>query len=90
MTATSQRPELAAALLMLERMGLSLDDLAGVAAVYDAPTFTEFVPKVRAAVTAGTLKPYGSYWDRMIDAWPDRRLTEPTPIELSQLAEAPR
>ena len=69
MTATSKRPELAAALLMLERMGLSLDDLAGVAAVHDS-TLTEFVPKVRAAVTAGPLKAYGSYWDRMVDAWP--------------------
>jgi integrase/recombinase XerC len=48
------------------------------------------VPKVRAAVTAGTLKAYGSYWDRMVEAWPDRRLTEATPIELSQLAESLR
>jgi hypothetical protein len=55
------RPEVAAALLVLERMGLSPADL--LSAPRDratVPTFAEYVPVVAEAVTAGTRRAYGS------------------------------
>lgn len=90
MTGSDQRAEVAAALLMLDRMGLSLQDLVGAGPAKPPPTFAEFVPKVRAAVTAGTLKAYGTYWNRLVDEWGDRLITDPRPIELSQFAETLR
>ena len=49
------------------------------------PTFAEYVPVVSAAVSAGTRRAYGSYWNRVIDQWGERRLDEPTPSEIRQL-----
>jgi hypothetical protein len=59
-----------AGLVLLERMGL---------------TFAEYVPVVSAAVSAGTRRAYGSYWNRVIEHWGDRRLDEPTPSDIRQL-----
>ena len=47
--------------------------------------FAEYVPVVAAAVSAGTRRAYGSYWNRIVDHWGDRRLDEPTPSEIQQL-----
>src|SRR6201999_171482 len=58
--ATSQQAVVEAALVLLERMGLSPADL--VAAPRDrkvVPTFAEYVPVVSAAVSAGTRRPGG-------------------------------
>jgi site-specific recombinase XerD len=85
-TGLSSRPEVAAALLVLERMGLSPADLLSVPSVRPAvPTFAEYVPVVAAAVTAGTRRAYGSYWNRVTDHWGSRRLDEPTPSDIRQL-----
>ena len=75
-----------AALLLLERMGLTPADL--LARPHDrpqAPTFAEFIPVVSAAVTAGTRRAYGSYWNRVTDHWGQRRLDEVTPSDIRQL-----
>ena len=48
------------------------------------PTLGEYVP-VAEAVTAGTRRAYGSYWNRVVEHWGDRRLDEPTPSEIRQL-----
>ena len=85
-TAASQQAAVEAALVLLERMGLSPADL--VAAPRDravVPTFAEYVPVVSAAVSAGTRRAYGSYWNRIVEHWGDRRLDEPTPSEIRQL-----
>ncbi len=80
------RPELAAARLMLERMGISPADLLDVApARASAPTFAQYVPVVSAAVSSGTRRVYGSYWKRVVDAWGDRRIDEPVSSEIEQL-----
>ena len=80
------RPEVQAALLVLERMGLSPADLMAVSiARATAPTFAAYVPVVSAAVTAGTRRAYGTYWNRVVEQWGDRRLNEPTPSEIRQL-----
>jgi hypothetical protein len=75
-----------AALLMLRQMGLSPHDL--VTAPRDrppVPTFAGYVPVVSAAVTAGTRRAYGSYWNRVLEHWGERRLDEPAPSEIRQL-----
>ena len=77
-TGGSVRTDVEAALLVLERMGLSPADLLAVPRGRPVvPTFVEYVPVVADAVTAGTRRAYGSYWNRVIDHWGDRRLDEP-------------
>ncbi len=49
------------------------------------PTFAGYIPVVSAAVSAGTRRAYGSYWNLVIEHWGDRRLDEPTPSEIRQL-----
>jgi integrase/recombinase XerC len=84
--AASQQAVVEAALVLLERMGLSPADLTAVPQVRKpVPTFAEYVPVVSAAVSAGTRRAYGSYWNRVVDQWGDRRLDEPTPSEIRQL-----
>jgi len=82
----SQQAAVEAALVLLERMGLSPADLATVPQPRkQVPTFAEYVPVVSAAVSAGTRRAYGSYWNRVVEHWGDRRLDEPTPSEIRQL-----
>jgi integrase/recombinase XerC len=74
------------ALVVLERMGLTPADLAAVPQDRaEVPTFAEYVPVVSAAVSAGTRRAYGSYWNRVTEHWGDRRLDEPSPSEIRQL-----
>jgi hypothetical protein len=62
---TSRQAVVEAALVLLERMGLSPADLAAVPQPREqVPTFAEYVPVVSAAVSAGTHRAYGSYWTR--------------------------
>ena len=80
--------DLDAARLLLARMGLSARDLLDNApARRPVPTFAVYVPVVAAAVGDGTRRVYGSYWNRILDQWADRRLDEPTPSEIKQLVE---
>jgi integrase/recombinase XerC len=56
-----------AALVLLDRMGLSPQDLLAVPRERPVlPTFAEYIPVVAAAVTAGTRRAYGSYWNRVL------------------------
>ena len=72
-----------AAMLVLERMGLSPADLlAAPAARPAAPTFAEYIPVVSALVSDGCRRAYGSYWNRVTDQWGSRRIDEPTPSEI--------
>jgi integrase len=77
--------ELAAARLLLDRMGISPQELLESGPGPSVPTFAEYVPKVVAAVSPGMRRTYGTYWNRLIDEWGHRRLDEPTPIEIEQL-----
>jgi integrase/recombinase XerC len=82
----SQQAVVEAALVLLDRMGLSPADLVPAPANRPAvPTFVEYVPVVSAAVSAGTRRAYGSYWNRILAHWGDRRLDEITPSEIRQL-----
>ncbi|WBB50240.1 site-specific integrase [Verrucosispora sp. WMMA2044] len=85
---TAGRAELDAARLLLARMGISPADLVEAASDRPpAPTFAEYVPVVAAAVSDGTRRAYGSYWKRVLEHWGRRRLDEPSPSEIEQLAE---
>ncbi|WP_203790965.1 integrase [Paractinoplanes rishiriensis] len=57
-------------------MGISPDDLLNAAPRTLAPTFAEYVPIVSAAVGNGTRRVYGSYWNRVVTRWGERRLDE--------------
>jgi integrase/recombinase XerC len=84
--AASQQAAVDAALLVLERMGLSPDDLTAAPRDRPAvPTFADYVPVVSAVVTDGTRKAYGSYWNRVTEQWGTRRLDEPTPSDIRHL-----
>ena len=85
-SAASQQAVVEAALVLLERMGLSPADLTAVPqARKPVPTFAEYVPVVSAAVSARTRRAYGSYWNRVTEQWGGRRLDEITPSEIRQL-----
>jgi len=82
----SRQAVVEAALVLLERMGLTPADLAAVPQVRKpVPTFAEYVPVVSAAVSAGTRRAYSSYWNRVVERWGGRRLDEPAPSEIRQL-----
>ena len=82
----SRQAVVEAALVLLERMGLTPADLAATSQSRpEVPTFAEYVPVVAAAVSTGTRRAYGSYWNRVIEHWGARRLDEPTPSEIRHL-----
>src|SRR6266704_6784399 len=77
-----------AAMLVLERMGLTPADLlAAPAARPAAPTFAEYIPVVSALVSDGCRRAYGSYWNRVVDRWGSRSIDKPTPSEIRQLVQ---
>lgn len=83
------RADLDAARMLLERLGVTPEQLiASASAPTVVPTFAEYVPRVSEAVTAGTRRVYETYWRRVVVVWGARPLTEPSALEISQLAEA--
>jgi integrase len=77
-----------AAMLVLERMGLTPADLLAAPQVRPAaPTFAGYIPVVSALVSGGCRRAYGSYWNRVVDQWGSRRIDEPTPSEIRQLVQ---
>lgn len=81
--------DLQAARLLLARMGITPEQLLGAERVANRrmPTFREYIGQVCDAVPIGTQRAYATYWRRIIDAWGDRRLDEPTSLEIKQLCE---
>lgn len=80
--------DLDAARLILERMGLSPEDLLATPAPKPAlPTFAEYIPTVSAAVSEGTRRVYSSYWNRIVERWGDRHIDELTATEIKQFVE---
>lgn len=87
-SAAERQAEVAAAKRLLSRMGVSLADLLAVPEDRPPmPTFTEYIAKVSASMGAGTLWVYGSYWNRILDQWADRRLDEITASDIRQLVQ---
>lgn len=79
-----------AARLLLARLGVTPEQLIGAqpAERKEMPTFREYIEHVSEAVPIGTRRAYGTYWRRIIDAWGDRRIDEPAPLEIGQLCES--
>jgi integrase/recombinase XerC len=94
MTADSHAPaaaELEAIRVLLARMGVTPEQLlTGAISRRPIPTFDEYIDRVSLAVTSGTRRVYTTYWGRVRDVWGHRRLDEPTPLEIKQLAERAR
>jgi integrase len=82
--------DLDAARLLLARMGITPEQLLITerAANTHMPTFREYISQVSDAVPIGTRHAYQTYWQRIIAAWGDRRLDEPTPLEIKKLCES--
>jgi integrase len=77
-----------AARLVLASLGVSPEQLLAVGRVTGLlPTIRDYLSQVQNAVPAGTRRAYGTYWQRIVDVWGDRRIDEPTPLEIRQLAE---
>jgi integrase/recombinase XerC len=80
--------EIEAARVLLARMGVTPEQLLkGATRRPPMPTFDQYIDRVALAVTDGTRRVYDSYWRRIRAAWGGRRLDEPTPLEIKQLAE---
>lgn len=87
-TPTISATEIEAARLLLSRLGVSPEQLlAGPVRREVVPTFSEYIDRVSAAVGSGTRRVYDTYWRRLRQQWGDRRLDEPTPLEIKQLCE---
>ncbi|MBE8525761.1 site-specific integrase [Amycolatopsis sp. H6(2020)] len=77
-----------AARLVLASLGVTPEQLLAVGRHSGPlPTIRDYISQVANAVPAGTRRAYGSYWERVVKAWGDRRIDEPTPLEIRQLAE---
>ena len=90
-----RQAELDAARLVLARLGITPDQLVAhctdnVRARPSMPTFDEYIAQVSEVVSAGTFRVYDSYWRRIRRVWGERRLDEPTPSEIRQLAQRTR
>jgi integrase len=85
---TADRELMAAARMMLQRMGVDPADLmTNPADRPPVPTFDAYIPEVEKAVSPGTAKTYGSYWNRIRAKWGPRTLLEPTATEIKQFEE---
>jgi hypothetical protein len=76
--------------VLLDQLGIRPEDLLGVTASSPSPrmpTIGEYVDRVTGAVSPGAHRVYGTYWRRVSEVWGHRRLDEPTPTEIRELAE---
>ena len=90
--ADSARPalsDLEAARVLLAKMGVCPADLVAPSdeGRPGAPSFSEYVPRVSGAVSAGARRVYASYWNKVIREWGPRPITSVTALEISQLTE---
>jgi integrase/recombinase XerC len=86
MTGAPTQAELDAARLVLDRMGVTAADLLN-SVKPPAPTFGEYIPIVAAAVSDGTRRAYGPYWNRVLDQWADISLSDRTPTDIQRLVQ---
>jgi integrase/recombinase XerC len=87
-TPAADREVIAAARVLLQRMGVDPADLMREAPDRPlVPTFDEYIPQVADAVSPGTAGTYGSYWKRIAAKWGPRTLVEVSPTEVEQFRE---
>ena len=87
----TQTENIAAARLLLKKMGIDPADLLqDPASAPEIPTFADYIPRVSRAVSPGTRRVYTTYWNRVIDAWGPRLITEPSPWRSASSPRTPR
>lgn len=85
------QPDLETARVLLARLGITAEQLLTLSGPSPAvPTFAEYVPRVAEAVPEATRRVYMTYWGRVLGAWGDRRIDEPTASDIGQLVERVR
>ena len=80
--------DIAAARVLLKKMGIDPADLLREPAESPGiPTFADYIPRVSQAVSEATRRVYGTYWNRVVEAWGPRLITSVSPLEIGRLAE---
>ncbi|MEV6276698.1 site-specific integrase [Nocardia sp. NPDC051832] len=89
MTIPATNSDIATAIMLIDRLGVSVDDLRDAAPIRrQVPTFAEYIPVVYAAMPDTVTRDiYMTYWKKI---WPDKRLDEPTVSEFKALIESAR
>lgn len=82
-----RQAELQAAQLLLEKLGVSPSELIALAVPREAPLFADYIPRVADAVSAGTRRVYGSYWNLVVREWGHLSLGDVTALDISSLSE---
>ena len=81
------RAEIDAARMLLDKLGVTPNDLLHAPADSPGvPTFADYIPRVSHAVSPGTRRVYGSYWNRVTQAWGPRPITDVNASDIAQLA----
>jgi integrase/recombinase XerC len=74
--------------MLLDKLGVTPNDLLHAPADSPGvPTFADYIPRVSHAVSPGTRRVYGSYWNRVTQAWGPRPITDVNASDIAQLAE---
>jgi integrase len=84
---------IATARLLLDQLGVTLDDLnrsdaTPIVQTSSTPTLASYMPRVIAAAGPGANRTYGNYWRRMLAAWGDRQLNQITASDIEALQHA--
>ncbi|MEV6276605.1 site-specific integrase [Nocardia sp. NPDC051832] len=80
-----------AAIDLLTRLGLTVDDITGIdPRDRCAPTFSEYITHLSAALPETTVRTYRTYWNVLERKWPDRPIDSPTVTEIDQLVREQR
>ncbi|WP_282780493.1 site-specific integrase [Nocardia sp. CC201C] len=89
MTNPAPTSDIGTAMLLIDRLGVTLDDLREASnSQHRIPTFAEYITTVYNAMPATVTRDmYMNYWKRL---WPDKRLDEPTVTDFKSLIESTR
>lgn len=83
--------DIATALHLLSRLGLSVEDLSvSMAPSTEVPTFTSYLTQLRESLPPVTVKNYESYWRVVEKYWGERRLDDVAPTEIDRLVNQHR
>lgn len=81
------KDDIATAIHILDKLGVTLDDLnaTGGPRTVTTPTFGDYISQLRTSLPASTVGSYDSYWRIVERTWSSRHLDEPTPLEIEEM-----